>query len=212
VQALAKVSCLGAIVLSSVLPVASLGVPQASRAQPPGPQPCSDIAQIDLNNLTIATKGSGFGEIFEFRDGIAHRHDGSYNPSDPPDWEARIEKDQTITPSPGVKVRFVSFLDDHLTGTGTWSHVVGFRCSPANRNPRGHMETVFDQGGLSLELKKLDDTGVVISLNAVPNQPIVKYSQYSWDQHLSRFAVKKTWFMRWSPQCNCEVPWSGKKP
>ena len=100
---------------------------------------CSDITVLDFKNATVIATG----RTFAFQDGKAYNSDTPGNEKS--DWEATIEKDTTVSPAPGVKTRFLLIDDSHLTGTGSWLYLMGFRCEPSNSHSLiGRLHNVFE--------------------------------------------------------------------
>ncbi len=155
---------------------------------------CTDIRNIDFSNLTFESAGT----VFAFHKGKANSRDcpDCVADSNKPDWEANIEQDRVISPSPGIRIRFLVVDNDHRTGTGSWIHVVGFRCEPSGSPDDGRLLKVFDRKGMSLKLERIDDQGVTLTAYTVPRKPIVKHFAYRWDNGSSQFVLDKTWTTR----------------
>jgi len=151
----------------------------------------SDIATLDFKNATVTTTG----RTFAFQDGTAYNSDTPGNEKS--DWEATIEKDTTVSPAPGVKTRFLLIADSHLTGTGAWLYLMGFRCEPLNsHSPTGHFLKVFEMKALSLSVERLDDNRVVVSIHPFSGKPTTKHFAYKWDRGTGKFRLERTWITK----------------
>jgi hypothetical protein len=155
---------------------------------------CTDIRNIDFNNLKFESAGT----VFSFHNGKAHSRDcpDCATDSDKPDWEANIEQDKVITPSPNVSIQFLLVDNSHLTGTGSWIHVVGFRCVTADSPVGSRLLKVFDRKGMSLQLERIDNQSVTLTMFTVPGKPIVEHFAYRWDNGSSQFVLDKKWTTR----------------
>lgn len=127
----------------------------------PDPIRCSDVGQIDFKNLTFGSEGL----VFPFHDGVAEIYDwegiamSAENGTQPkPEFQAEIDLDKTVSPAPGVKVRFLRFELDHLGGSGWRNYVLGFACGG------GVLREVFHREAISLRLESLNDDEITVSM------------------------------------------------
>jgi hypothetical protein len=158
-----------------------------------GNHTCTDIRGVDFSNL----KFESVGTVFAFHKGKAHSKDcPACADSDKPDWEAHIEQDKLIRPSPSVSIRFLLVNNSHLTGAGSWSHVVGFRCMSTDSPAGSRLLKVFDRKGMSLQLERVDNQSVTLTTFTVPGKPIVEHFAYRWDNGSSLFVLDKKWTTR----------------
>jgi hypothetical protein len=154
-----------------------------------GTRTCTDIRSVDFSNLKFESAGM----VFAFHKGKAYSWDcRDCADRDKPDWGAKIEQDKIISPAPGIRIRFLLVENNHLTGTGAWYHVVGFRCEPTGSQNRGRLLKVFDRNGMSLQLESIDNQGVTLTTATVPGKPIVEHFTYKWDNDTSQFVLDKT--------------------
>ncbi len=141
---------------------------------------CHDVTRLDFKNLTIS-RGK---RIFAFKDGVAHNYEiPEIEKSGPPDWNAEIERDTVVHPIPDVTLRFLLIKDSHLTGTGWNFWLVGYSCS------NGHLRQVFSRDGLSLEIERLDNSGIVVSKLLKYGSPIKTRWSYIWEKAQSKYVL-----------------------
>lgn len=160
-----------------------------ARGSRPTPSfPCERVEDVDFGNATFESGGT----LFAFHHGKAHnwdcpacsKQDGKW------DWEAEIEKDATLNPSPGVTVRFLLVHDDHKTGTGWWYHLIGFRCSAVTRDPgQTELVKVLDYTAMTLHIDALTATDVDLSITEHTGQR--HHRRYTWDNHERAFVLRR---------------------
>lgn len=149
---------------------------------------CSRIEDVDFHNATFESGGT----VFSFRHGKAHHRDcpESGDESLPWDWEAEIQKDVLVSPSPKVNVRFLLIHDEHKTGTGWWYHLVGFRCAPGeDASSRRQLIKVFERTAMSLRIEKLTNENVTFSITSEGGRR--RRYQYRWDVRSGSFALQR---------------------
>jgi hypothetical protein len=175
--------------------VLSLAVATSAAGQNRPVADCSDLSTLDFKNLTVTVTG----RTFAFHYGKATNSD---SPGDEkPDWEATIEKDSMVSPAPGVETRFLLIDDSHVTGTGSWLYLVGFRCEPTNsRLHAGYLQRVFESKALSLSVERLDGRSVVVSTQPFPGKPTKKHFSYKWKSGTGKFVLRRTWITKGAQQ------------
>jgi hypothetical protein len=105
-------------------------------------QRCEEISTVDFRNATIRAADHG---VLRFRN-------GTFDSMESPGvvmWRWQIHRDETVAPAPGVSVRFLEILGDHLSGTGSRTYLIGFRCV------NGAVQQVFQQAGDGMSLISL---------------------------------------------------------
>ena len=151
---------------------------------------CSDFATLDVKNMTVKS----LGRVFVFRRGKAYNFDLPEYEANKPDWEATIEKDTTVSPAPGVAVRFLLINDSHLTGSGWQFYLIGLRCAPSNSaTGAAQLQNVFEVRAMSLSVKELDNDGIIFTTHPIYRKPATKYFSYKWDVDSATFKLEKTW-------------------
>ena len=151
---------------------------------------CGDVTEVDFKNLTFGSHGlvfsfhAGIAQLFTW-EGLALAADGKTAPK--PDFQAEIGLDKTVSPAPGVKVRFLRFELDHLTGSGWANWVVGFTCAA------GTLREVFARHALSLRLESLTDDEVTVSMLPYSGKNTAKWWRYRWSKAVSRYQLDHVW-------------------
>jgi len=117
-------------------------------------QACKDVRSFDFTNTTIHTApgddGSRQGsESFRLRDGIGFLSDDPHS-LDAHDWRVELLVNRTVHPDPLTWVRVIVLKSDHLTGTGTWNHIMAFGCR------EGSLVRLFQYSSEGVSLKHLD--------------------------------------------------------
>ena len=184
---------------------------------------CRDVASIDFRNRVIRAasdlgetdygifNGPGPGGPLRLRDGAFLQWDGitsrmwSEMPADErkeikqkPDWKTTIEQDTLIRPigSGGIRVLVLSRV--HLTGTGAFTYVFGFRCSS------GSLQEIFEASGEGIKLERATDNGIEINVaiwsqndaHCCPSRH--ERLRYIWSPARKRFAREPS---------NAVIPW-----
>lgn len=158
-----------------------------SMAQDTAPVSCMSVEDVDFGNTTFDSGGSQFS----FHGGKAHHWDcqDCSERRNKWDWEARIEKDVTVIPTPDVPVRFLLIHDDHKTGTGWWYHLVGFRCAAIKGDAqKRQLVKVFDRTAMTLHIEKLTDDGVIVSVTEQGG--VQRQYRYKWDNQRLTFVLE----------------------
>lgn len=148
--------------------------------------PCMRVEDVDFNNATFESDRT----LFSFHHGKARRSDcpDCGEQSEPWDWKANIEKDVTLNPSPDVTVRFLLVHDEHMTGSGWWYHLVGFRCAPIGDQPdRKQLVKVFDRTAMSLRIETLTTDRVTVSITERSGHQY----PYRWDVRSGSFRLQR---------------------
>jgi hypothetical protein len=103
-------------------------------------QKCSHISEIDFRNSVVQLKPNQDWPVTElrFRHGIFDEREESVGASGV-DWRYEIEKETTVSPAPQTTIRFLEILRDHMSGTGSFTCLVGLSCS------QGKVKNVFQQ-------------------------------------------------------------------
>ena len=91
---------------------------------------CVNIKSVDFGNHVFATP-----------DGTLTLRGGLYEEKHLPDptveWRSEIEADFLMVPAPFLTIRVIKVYRNHLTGSGAYGYVFGFRCK------NGRIQTVF---------------------------------------------------------------------
>lgn len=113
-------------------------------------QQCSDIGDVDFRNATVQLKPIQDWPLskLEFHNGAFDEKDGR-NGESAGNWRYEIEKDTILDPTPQTTIRFLQILRDHVSGTGSFTCLVGFSCS------QGKVKNVFQQCGELMKVESL---------------------------------------------------------
>lgn len=162
-------------------------IAQRHTAQPVQNAPCVAIENVDFQNASFESGG----HVFSFHHGKAFSRDcENCEQQEPrPDWEATIEKDILVSPSPGMEVRFLLVHDVHQTGTGWWYYLMGFRCAPsAEASGAKPLLKVFDRKAMFLRVEELTDRNVKVSV--VVGKGVKRHYMYAWDSGTRTYALR----------------------
>jgi len=150
---------------------------------------CTDITKIDFKNTTIID--DQFGAL-QFNNGFCESKEEPGNKS--ADWEHIIIDDFTLTPEPSQIVRFIKINSNHLTGSGAWDRLIGFKCE------RGIININFDQKGLyGIQVQKLGEKQLSLTIGewakndpmCCPSQEKVSIFQWSSKDHIFSLESEK---------------------
>lgn len=146
---------------------------------------CSDIVKIDFKNRVI--KDSQFGDL-AFKNGVFEQKDDLGGT----DWEHKIVDDFTLTPETSEVIRFIKISSNHLSGSGAWDRLIGFRCG------NGGIEKVFDQRGLyGIKVQKIGNDQLSLTIGEwTKNDPVCcpsqqKASLFQWNTQEHTFVLKQ---------------------
>jgi hypothetical protein len=112
-------------------------------------QQCSTIFAVDFRNSNIRTSADG---DLRFRPGVFESRD----PSGIAQWRWEIRRDVTVTPLPDTKIRMLEILGDHLSGTGSRTYLIGFRCAD------GAIKQAFQEEGEGMRVMSLSSEKVTL--------------------------------------------------
>jgi hypothetical protein len=172
---------------------------------------CRDIASVDFRNQVILARsdsgkpdygvfnGPGPGGPLRLRDGVFLQWDltpGMWAMLSPeereetsrkPDWKTTIEQDMLIRPIASGGVRVLVLSQVHVTGTGAFIYVFGFRCGS------GSLKRVFEASGEGVKLERATANGIDITVglwsqddgHCCPSRE--ERLRYLWSPALKRF-------------------------
>lgn len=117
---------------------------------------CTDIAKVNFANRTIVIGGNGqvSEQVFHFHHGVALEFEGG---DKRPDWRTTITRDVTVKPEASKGIRFLMLFRDHLSGSGSWTYLVGLACSG------GRVRQVFQAGGVYMRVIEISPERVQVS-------------------------------------------------
>ena len=185
--------------------------------------PCRDIANVDFRNHVIVAaryngnpfyglfNGPGPGGPLRLRAGVFLQWD--LTPGEiaklsaeerdevmrKPDWKTEIERDLLLHPPAGsAGVRVLTLVQEHLTGSGSFTYVVAFDCRS------GTLNKVFEASGEGVRLERATASRLELSAgiwgngdaHAAPSR--VERLQYRWSPALKRFVREGS---------NASCPW-----
>jgi hypothetical protein len=149
-------------------------------------QACTDIETVDFKNRVIVTKD----DVFKFHNGVfddGEMVEGKFLV----DWRSEIVKDTVVHPVSSVSIRFVEVFQNHLLGTGSFTHLFAFRCSG------GTIRMVFYKSGEGMEATNVSPTalrlrfGVWRYSDAHCCPSLEKHSLFVWDGAKATFVLKQ---------------------
>ncbi len=150
---------------------------------PPEKIPCSSIANLDLQNITINN--------IKFVDGEACTSDSDIM-SDC-DWEHEISGNELLKPVPDKEVRIIIINSNHKTGSGAWDTVLVFDCI------NGAVRKVFENKYLyGVKIEKITDGEFLLTSGAwQPKDPMCcptkdKHERYQWDSAKGTYILEST--------------------
>jgi hypothetical protein len=113
-------------------------------------QQCSNVSDVDFRNSVVQLKPTQDWPLsrLRFRYGVFDEQEESKGTS-VIDWRYEIEKETIVNPAPQTTIRFLEILRDHMSGTGSFTCLVGFSCS------QGKMKNVFQQCGEFMKVVSL---------------------------------------------------------
>ncbi len=115
-----------------------------------------------------------------------------------PDWRTTIERDLIIQPGGSGGVRILVLNRNHLTGTGSYTYVFGFRCNA------GSVDKIFEASGQGVRFDKATDSAIDITVGIWrPSDPHCcpsreEHLRYVWSQARKRFVRERP---------GVDVPW-----
>lgn len=141
---------------------------------------CTDIAKVDFANRTIVVGGNGQAaeQVFHFRHGVALESEGV---DKRPDWRTTLTRDVMVKPEDSKGIRFLTLFRDHLSGSGSWTYLVGLACSG------GRVRQVFQAGGVYMRVLDISPERVQVSkpvwksVDPVCCPSESKRLRYAWD-------------------------------
>ena len=147
---------------------------------------CTNITKIDLKNTVIDDEQFG---ALQFKNGIFESTEDPENKS--ADWEHKITDDFMLKPESSQVVRFIKINSNHLTGSGAWDRLVGFKCGDGNINK------VFDQKSLyGIKVEKLGEKRFSLTVGEwAKNDPMCcpsqeKISIFQWNSKNQIFSLE----------------------
>lgn len=126
--------------------------PSGVRAQ------CLDIAKVDFANRTLTVTTSRAQQVFHFRHGASLEFEGSKQKK--PGWRTTIRHDVVVKPEGSNAIRFLTLFRNHLTGSGSWTYLVGLQCKG------GLIHQVFQSSGVFMRVIKVSSKLVQVSMAA----------------------------------------------
>ncbi len=134
------------------------------------PNDCLDIAKVDFKNQSI--------DNLQFKNGVFEEKDELGKM----EWEHKITDDFVMTPETSQIIRFIKINSNHLSGSGAWDRLIGFRCA------NGSVNKIFDQKGLyGIKVEKRGDKQLSLTTREWgKNDPVCcpsqqKVSLLQWD-------------------------------
>jgi hypothetical protein len=137
-------------------------------------QQCRTISEVDFRNSTISTVTNGNLRF----------HGGTFESKESADvvmWRWQIRHDATVAPTPNTKIRMLEIFGDHLSGTGSRTYLIGFRCVD------GAVKQVFRQEGEGMRVVSLSPDKVTLKFGVwQPSDPHCcpsgkKTASFLWD-------------------------------
>lgn len=115
-----------------------------------------------------------------------------------PDWKTTIEQDIILDPAPSERVRLLVLFQNHVTGTGSFTYILGFQCTG------GSVKNIFETSGEGIKLAPAIGNRMELTVGiwaegdsrCCPSQEVSL--TYRWSVSLKRF-------VRDSPNGAC--PW-----
>ena len=147
---------------------------------------CTNIAKLDFKNTAI--EDEQFGTL-QFKNGIFESKEDPENKS--ADWEHKIVNDFTLTPESSTTLRFIKISSSHLTGSGAWDRLIGFKCV------NGNINKFFDQKWLyGIRVEKLGEKQFSLTVGewaksdptCCPSQE--KVSIFQWNSKDQTFSLE----------------------
>jgi len=162
---------------------------------------CTDIAKVDFANRTLTGAGipqtaapgkSTFSspaaeQVFHFHHGVSLEYKGGKKPA----WRTTIQQDVVVKPERSVTIRFLTLFRNHLTGSGSWTYLVGLACSG------GRVQQVFHSSGMFMRVAKISPERVQVSMPVwKPSDPACcpsarKELRYPWDPKTHRYTLAR---------------------
>jgi hypothetical protein len=162
---------------------------------------CIDISKVDFANRALVVggvqqavtpgestlSGRAAKQVFRFRHGVSLEYEGGNNKK--PDWRTTIQHDVVVRPEGSRTVRFLTLFRNHLTGSGSWTYLVGLACSG------GRIQQVFQSSGVFMRVAKITPKLVQISMPLwKPSDPACcpsarKELPYTWDERTHRYTL-----------------------
>ncbi|HUZ45369.1 MAG TPA: LppP/LprE family lipoprotein [Terriglobia bacterium] len=151
---------------------------------------CTDIAKVNFADGTLAVAGiHQTMQIFHFHHGVSLEYEGG---DKKPDWRTTIRHDVVVKPEASRAVRFLTLFRNHLTGSGSWTYLVGLACSG------GHVQQVFQSAGVYMQVVKISPMLVQVSMPVwKPADPTCcpsekKEVRYTWEAKTHRYVLART--------------------
>ncbi len=164
-------------------------------------EPCQSIQKLDFRNKTIDL-GAESSDLNPFPQGnfngpasgapVLQMKNGSAKTWDTPDgrlgvaesahpdWRATIHSDRYIHPLSSAGIRLLVVEDDHETGSGSWTYILGYTCA------KSEVVQVFRLTGQALRLVDADNQGIRASLfvresDSSTSPGKLKTLKFEWD-------------------------------
>ncbi len=148
---------------------------------------CTDIAKVDFANRALTVTTSQAKQVFHFRHGLSLEFEAGKGKTS--DWQTTIRQDIVVKPQGSGDVRFLTLFRNRLTGSGSWTYLVGLQCSG------GQIRQVFQSSGELMQVIKVSRKSVLISTPVwKPADPACcpsarKELRYTWDSRTRRYAL-----------------------
>ncbi len=162
---------------------------------------CTDISKMDFANRTLSVAGvsgaavsgkslsggPGVDQVFHFQHGVSLQYDGDNRKK--PDWRTTIRQDIVVKPEGFTKIRFLTLFRNHLTGSGSWTHLIGLACSEER------IQQVFQSSGRFMRVAKISQHLVQISMpewkpsDAACCPSARKELRYTWNTKTHRYTL-----------------------
>ena len=150
---------------------------------------CTDIAKVNFADGALAVAGiHQTMQIFHFHHGVSLEYAGG---DKKPDWRTTILHDAVVKPEASRAVRFLTLFRNHLTGSGSWTYLVGLACSG------GHVHQVFQSAGVYMQVVRISPMLVQVSMPGwKPADPTCCPSakrevRYAWDARSHRYVLAR---------------------
>ena len=162
---------------------------------------CMDITKVDFANRALRVAGiaqaappgeSPFGgpaaeQIFHFHHGVSLE----YERDKKPDRQTTIQQDVAVKPERSLTLRFMILFRNYLTGSGSWTYLVGLACSG------GRVQQAFQSSGIFMRVAKISPEWVHVSMAVCKPSDLAccpsarKELRYHWDLKTRRYTLAR---------------------
>ena len=167
-----------------------------------GQSACTDISSFDFPNRVIVAhreahpvfygtfNGPAPGGTIRLRNGRFYEWDeptGVSKKNTKPDWLTEINRDLVVHPPQSAGVRLLSLVRTHLSGTGSFTYILGFTCQD------GSLSKIFEASGQGLNLVKVTDAAMDLAVaiwaerDSHSSPSSVVSLHYVWSPRLKRY-------------------------